>query len=712
MTNMKFRLALFVFLVMGQSLSAIHLPPDEDSSRFNVLFISIDDLNDYIGSYGGHPQALTPNIDRLASGGMKFLNAHCAASLCKPSRTALMSGFRPSTTGVYGNSEEIRQHPVLTWCEMIPQWLSRHGYFTTSRGKIYHRPVDETDTWDEWVPETGNWGKPPEVPEGYNYNMLPADKAGNFDWGPTDVPKEDTPAWLTAKWVESALNREHDRPFLIAAGIFRPHLPWFVPEEYFDRFPADSILLPEIKNDDLEDIHGQDPQSLYNLTLQYGKREEAVRAYLASISAADDAVGVMLDALESSSYARNTVVILWGDHGWHLGEKLRYKKFTLWEESTRMPLIIRVPGMTTPGSSTAVPVNLVDLYPTITELCGVPPNTNNEGVSLVPLLKDPELEWNSISLCTMGEENHTIRTADWRIIQRGGKLQEMYSHADDPLEHFNLYGEPSYNGVQDHLKFRLDSILFRSAENQKPVRPNTIPGVIQAEKFDRGGEGIAYHDNDSVNRGFTGSLVYFRESEGVDLFSCDDHGGGFFAGVVAEGEWLEYTIEDIIPGTYSVVCRIRTFASGGLFSATLNDESLFHAIGRDAGTGTWEDLLIPNVRIGQEGPAVLKIRFGGAMMDLNWLEFVRTGGFVSLPDAPEAGQFEITAGKKFISVKAPPQSPSFRVELIDMAGKLCLSTGYFHSAARIEVPGSLDHGTYLVHITDGSIDHIKKVNLF
>lgn len=637
--------SLAIFFSVTLNMRAENTSEGTGTKNLNVLFIAIDDLNDYVGAYGGHPQALTPNIDRLASGGMKFLNAHCAATSCKPSRTALMSGFQPSTTGVYGNSEDIRQHPVLTQCEMLPEWLSRHGYFTASRGKIYHRPADETDTWDEWVAETGSWGKPPVVPEGYNYNMLPGDKAGNFDWGPTNVPREETPGWKTAKWVESMLKIEHDRPFFIAAGIFRPHLPWFVPEEYFDRYKLDSIILPEIKDDDLDDIPGQDSQMLYNLTLQYGKREEAVRAYLASISAADDAVGVMMDALEASAYARTTVVILWGDHGWHLGEKLRYKKFTLWEESTRTPLIIKVPGMTTPGSSSSVPVNLVDLYPTITELCRVPPNTNNEGQSLVALLEDPFMKWNNLSLCTMGEENYTIRTAGWRFIQRGGDPQEIYSHVNDPQEHVNLYGEPSYSEVQETLKFRLDSILFRVVEVQKPVRKNIIPGVIQAEKFDRGGEGIAYHDSDGVNKGFTGSQVYFRESEGVDLFPCDDHGGGFFVGMVAEGEWLEYTVDHAERGTYSVTCRIRTFDPGGLFSAYLDDENIFHAMKQDAGTGSWQDLKIANVPIGQKGPVTLKIRFSGAMMDLNWLEFKRTGELASFSVVPETEPFEFISGK-------------------------------------------------------------------
>ena len=678
----------------------------------NVLFIAVDDLNDYVGAFGGHPQGLTPNMDRLASEGMKFLNAHCAASLCKPSRTSLMSGFRPSTTGVYGNNEEIREHPVLTNCYMIPQWLSRHGYFTTARGKIYHRPVDEPESWDEWVATTGSWGKPPATPDSLNYNMLPADKAGNFDWGPTDTEREETPAYQTAKWVESLLNQQHEKPFFIAAGIFRPHLPWFVPQEYFDKFPLEEIVLPEIKDDDMDDIPGQDPSNLYMLTLNHGKREEAMQAYLASANAADDAVGVMLDALENSNFSDNTVVIFWGDHGWHLGEKLRYKKFTLWEESTRMPLVIKVPGMTTPGSSTEVPVNLIDLYPTITDLCNLPPNTNNEGESLVKLLKDPSLEREDLSLCTMGEEKHTIRTNHWRFIQRQGIPQELYNHLEDPLEHDNLYGVTEYGQQQAEMKFLLDSMLFRAPEEKKPVSRHTIPGVIQAEKFDRGGEGKAYHDSDPVNHGFTGSLCYYREAEGVDLYPCDDMGGGFHVGNIVSGEWLRYGLANVEEGTYAVKLRIRTGGTGSKLMGYMNGGYLFEAVLEQPGSGAWQDLVVEDVSISAGGDPSLELYFTGSDLHFNTMEFIRTDASPSVPKQVRDNRVVVNQADGQLSVSVGSPGDLFRVDLYDLSGQLCLSRGGFLQTASIEIPSGLRNGIYMVKVSGGSAEHSEKVLLF
>ena len=450
---MKYLLStIFCSIILVGSLEAQH------SERSNVLFIAIDDLSDWTGFLGGHPQTLTPNMDKLAEQGMVFTNAHCAASVCNPSRTAIMSGYRPTTTGVLGNAGKLRESPVLKDAVMLNQWFQQHGYCTMSRGKIYHTPRVEKDAWDYWENVSGNYGKPPKK-EGFEFSGIPTSEYdGNFNWGPTNSTKEETPDYKNALWAAEQLNTKHDKPFFMAVGIFRPHLGWFVPEEYFDKFPLKSIQLPLIKDDDLDDTPGQYATKEYKLTVKYELRKNAVQAYLASINYADECVGVILEALAESEYAENTIVVLWGDHGWHLGEKQRYKKFTLWDRATKSPLIIYAPGITESNSKTNRTVNLLDLYPTLTHLCGLPPNTENEGNSLVPLLKNPLLEWDNPTITSL-VQGSTIKTEKWRYILRNDGTEELYDQVNDPHEWKNLINDPDYQHIRKSLKKQLLAIV-------------------------------------------------------------------------------------------------------------------------------------------------------------------------------------------------------------------------------------------------------------
>jgi arylsulfatase A-like enzyme len=428
----------------------------EVQKPYNVLFIAIDDLNDWTGFLGGHPQTLTPHMDKLAGEGVVFEKAYCAAPVCNPSRASLLTGYRPSTTGVYGNEHFMRGSAVLQNAHTIPQYFSDNGYFTTARGKIFHTANGkwaDTASWNQFVKTVGEYGTPHKQ-SGMMASGIPKGEVdANFDWGPTDAKFEETQDYLTAQWAADQFEKDFDKPFFIGCGIFRPHLVWQVPQQFFDKFPEEKMILPEVNESDYDDIPASalKPDRNYFAAKKYGKQQAAIQAYLACINYADACVGVVLDALAQSKYADNTIVVLWGDHGWHLGEKLRYKKFTLWEEACQMPLIIKVPGVTKGQARCSSPVSLLDLYPTLVELCGLPANPANEGKSIVPLLKNSSLVWDIPVVTTMGFNRHSVRNSKWRYTQYEDGAEELYNHETDPMEWTNLAKNPEFTKVKTEL---------------------------------------------------------------------------------------------------------------------------------------------------------------------------------------------------------------------------------------------------------------------
>jgi len=470
MNNLFTICSLIIFqLVIGFTASAAQ-PAQETKKPYNFLFIAVDDLNDWTGFLGGHPQTKTPNMDRLAKKGVVFEKAYCAAPVCNPSRTALLTGYKPATSGIYDNGQYMRDSELLKNARTLPQWLSQNGYFTMARGKIFHTANgmwSDLQSWDLHVDTQGGYGQHKKEP-GKMANGMPVGAVGaNFDWGPTNAALEETTDYLTAKWAGDQLQKDYDKPFFLGCGIFRPHLEWFVPKQFFDKFKVEEMILPNVNEDDYNDVpkSGFSPSPDYYATKKHNKQKEVIQAYLACINYADTCIGVVLDALAKSKYADNTIVILWGDHGWHLGEKLRYKKFTLWEEATRMPLIIMVPGMTKPGSRCERTVNLLDLYPTITELAGVAPNKANEGRSIVPLLKNVNRKWDYPSQTTMGKDRHAVRNERYRYIRYQDGAEELYDHQVDSLEWNNLAGNLKYDKIKKELS------RFMPATNALAVAP-------------------------------------------------------------------------------------------------------------------------------------------------------------------------------------------------------------------------------------------------
>ncbi len=420
----------------------------------NVLFIAIDDLNDWTGFLGGNAQVKTPNLDRLAAQGTAFTRAYCAAPLCNPSRAALMTGILPSRSGVYANNQDWRTSPVLRDAVTLPQHFMANGYTATGSGKIYHGRFSHPASWEDyWPSQTENKPDDPNPPQ------LPwkgGDAArAHFDWGPLDVEDGEMGDAKVVGWVGEQLKAAHDKPFFLACGLFRPHLPWYVPKKYFDLYPLESITLPEVKAGDLDDIPAlgrkmANPEGDHKRVLETGKWKEAVQAYMASIAFTDACIGQLLDAVEASPHRDNTLIVLWSDHGWHLGEKEHWRKFTLWEEATRNLLIFAGAGIT-PGQRCDVPVGLIDIYPTLTELCGLPARVGIDGLSLVPQLRDPAATRERPALTTFGFKNHAVRSAKWRYIRYSDGTEELYDHDNDEMEWTNLAGDAQYAEVKAEL---------------------------------------------------------------------------------------------------------------------------------------------------------------------------------------------------------------------------------------------------------------------
>ncbi|WP_165070742.1 sulfatase [Paludisphaera rhizosphaerae] len=429
----------FTLLAAVASL-ALATAPARGDDRPNVLFIALDDLNHWVGHLGRNPQTITPNIDRLAARGVRFTHAYCAAPLCNPSRAALMSGLRPSTTGVYKNEEDWR--PAVSPDLTLPTTFRKAGYEVLGSGKIYHEAYARRSEWDDYLK---NEGKDPKPTGNDGVGGQGGIKFARLD-GAKD---EDLREWKIVQYGIYELGKSHDKPFLLTVGLHKPHMPWNVPGKYFDMHPLDSIQLPPFREDDLADVPPAGvkmakPNGDHRKMVESGRWKEAVQAYLAAISYADAMVGRLLDALDRSPDKDKTIIMLWGDHGWHLGEKSHWRKFALWEEATRAPMIWVVPGLTSPGGVCSRTVDFMSVYPTLTDLCGVATPKHVEGPSFKALLKDPNAAWDRPALTTFGAGNHAVRSEGWRYIRYADGGEELYDEGADPYEWTNLAADPKH----------------------------------------------------------------------------------------------------------------------------------------------------------------------------------------------------------------------------------------------------------------------------
>jgi len=457
-------LVLSVLLFCGLSKPSDAKGAGRQDGKPNVLFIAIDDLNDWTDTLKGNPQARTPHMDKLASKGMVFANAHCAAPACGPSRSAIMSGIRPSTSGNYINKSSLIHNPILNNSVLLPEFFGRNGYYVCGAGKLFHGYHFNNEVkgrgFDEYYPS-----KTQDLPsfEGLKFaSKLPLNGwARQADWGPClpGVTVDDHPDGKTANWAtKKLLGGNLKEPFFLGAGIFMPHLPNYAPQEYFDRFPLEDIKLPEgFREDDLDDVPAAHSKMAHNPWLKriraMNQWKPAIQAYLACTSMVDDLIGQIVGALEKSKYADNTIIVLWSDHGFQLGEKERWAKYSLWERATRVNMVWVTPGVTKPGSISARPVNLLDIYPTLASLTGCkPPKKQLEGNDLTVLMKNPEATWNKTSVTSFGYKNYGIRSERYRYIVYADGTEELYDHQKDKWEWHNLVGNSDYAEVKEKMR--------------------------------------------------------------------------------------------------------------------------------------------------------------------------------------------------------------------------------------------------------------------
>jgi arylsulfatase A-like enzyme len=442
---MKTPLRPLIALAACLILPVVAPAADATQPRPNVLFIAIDDLRDWVGYFGHNPQARTPNLDRLSKMGVSFTHAYCAAPVCNPSRAALMSGLRPFTSGVYENNNDWRT--VIGADKPLTTAFRNAGYFVCGSGKIYHEAYPRRSEWDDYL---ANAGGLPKVPAGQSTGV------GGIKFAPLDCKDDDLNDWHIVNYGIEQLGKKHDRPFFLAVGVHKPHMPWNVPQKYYDLFPLESIQLPPHIDDDLADVPPAGvkmakPQGDHAAMLKSGRWKEAVQGYLAAIAYTDMNIGRLLDALEKSAYHDNTIICLWGDHGWHLGEKEHWRKFALWEEATRSPLIWVVPGVTQPGTVCDRTIDFMSIYPTLTDVCGIPTPKHVEGESIRALLANPTTAWDKPALTTYQFNNHAVRSADWRYIRYANGDEELYNDSKDENEWANLAKKPEFAAKKAEL---------------------------------------------------------------------------------------------------------------------------------------------------------------------------------------------------------------------------------------------------------------------
>ena len=457
MKSLPLVLISLCFIALGSN-AAQNVSTQQDKP--NVLFIAIDDQNDWIGCLDSHPMVQTPNIDRLAARGTLFTNAHCQAPLCNPSRTSLMLGLRPSTTGIHGLKPWFRTVPQWADHVALPQHFVANGYESYSNGKIYHsirsQPADtENPEFQHWGSRGGVGSKPPE-------KLIPDTPFGNhplMDWGVWPDDNDDTKKGdydVASRAIEQLENMPDDKPFFLAAGFFLPHVPCYATQKWFDLYPDDASVLPPMPKDDRDDtshsswwIHWRLPEPRQKWIEENDQAINLVRSYMASTSFVDSQVGRILEALEKSGKKDNTIIVLWSDHGYHLGEKLITGKNTLWRRSTRVPLIFAGPGVNQGGKSNR-PAELLDIYPTLIDLCKLPTLDHLEGLSLTPQLENPQAPRERPAITSHNQGNFSVVTEKWRYIRYVDGSEELYDIVGDPHEWTNLASQKK--GVARDLK--------------------------------------------------------------------------------------------------------------------------------------------------------------------------------------------------------------------------------------------------------------------
>ena len=520
----------------------------------NILLIVVDDMADWVGCMNGYPGKVhTPNIDRLAKRGVLFSKAHCTSPICGPSRAAILSGQRPEQNGVYNNRGIYSDYSDAVG---FPLYFRQNGYVSLGAGKINHGYGCEIpENWDNCGPDTRHIGGPVNEAEMNIEGMDPTkyikrfdvtlpqnpgalidrpdNKYSTWDYCEFDIPDSEMPDGKIALWGVEQLQKSHKKPFLLACGFYRPHQPFYVPKKYFDLYDLDEIVLPKTVANDLNDVpvpgvhlaHGAWTSGKHETCLKYEQWKPMVRGYLAAISFADAQVGKLVDALDCSENAENTWIVLFSDHGWHLGEKEHWGKHTPWRNSTRVPFIIIPPkGMSTgdfkPAAECNQPVNLVDIYPTLVEMANLPKKEGLSGKSLLPLIENPNAKWDEATVTTIAHGNHAIHTKTWSYIHYYDGSEELYNIEDDPEEWVNLAKQPQHKALIEKLKKYIPEDRYKQYVRYGNWKACILhSGKMELYKMD-GGSGISEQENVADTNTDVLSYIqgYLRKNNVSDTF--------------------------------------------------------------------------------------------------------------------------------------------------------------------------------------------------
>jgi arylsulfatase A-like enzyme len=469
---------IILFVILGIHFSCENDEKVKNQKNPNVLFISVDDLNTWLGCLNKFSNTKTPNIDKLAARGVLFSNAHCQAPLCGPSRASIMTGLRPSTTGMYGMTpdEQIRSdNPATKDIIFLPEYYKKNGYHTMGIGKLFHVYAPK-GIFDEEGGRVRGFGPHPKkrfVWDGYGTSKERKEKYGrtNTDWGAFPETDSEMPDHQSVNWAIERINKKYDKPFFIGLGFLRPHVPLYVPQKWFDMHPLEGIQVPPYLADDLDDIPsvGLQINDLPMMpTTEWAKKsgewKKIIQAYLACVSFVDYEIGRLIEALDKSDHADNIIIVLWSDHGYRLGEKGTFAKHGLWETATHVPLMIAGPHIPK-GKIINAPVELLSLYPTLLELSGLPSYVRNEGKSLVPIINDKMDKQDAYALTTYGLNNHAVKSNGYRYIRYEDGKEELYDHQTDPNEWTNVANNPKYQKEKTTFKNYLPTINAQWDEN-------------------------------------------------------------------------------------------------------------------------------------------------------------------------------------------------------------------------------------------------------
>jgi len=459
---MKITIVLFAELTLFSICSAAEKRP-------NVLFIAVDDLNCRLGSYG-FDHIVSPNIDKLAKRGVRFDRAYCQYPSCGPSRASVLTGLRPDTTGITSNKINFREH--LPDGLTLPQHFRNNGYHVVRVGKIFHQDnpthigtsgPDDPESWDEVINPRGRDKDEEDQLTVYTPQLPLPDQMCYLKADGTDA--EQTDGKVTDESIRF-LQRKHTKPWFLATGYYRPHIPYIAPKKYFDFYSLEKTTLPSWPENYRKMVPGAALASTPewpNFGTTEREARECILAYDACVSFVDAQVGKLLDYLESSEHAENTIIVLWGDHGYHLGEHGLWRKNSLFEESARAPLIIADPRIESPVTDCKRIVEFIDIFPTVTELAGLAPPEKLDGVSLVPLLKNPRAEWDRPAFSQVQFRDvagRSVRTERWRYVEwgeGGNEGRELYDQSEDPFEMKNLAEDSVFRKETDRLRALLES---------------------------------------------------------------------------------------------------------------------------------------------------------------------------------------------------------------------------------------------------------------